>query len=88
MPIFIRARLATQPDSTSLESLATLANGALASENDAKKAHMGVAEIQVNESTNFIGLIEDISGRLQQLETSGAKKKHFSHKPSAENTEH
>ena len=59
----------TQSDSTSLESLSILADRALASKNDAKEAHGGVAEIQVNESTKLIGLIEDISRRLQRLET-------------------
>ena len=54
MLISIRAHSATQPDSTLLESLATLADRALASENDAKEAHVGVAEIQVNESTKLI----------------------------------
>ena len=45
---------------------------------------MGLAEIKVNESTKLIGLIEDISRRLQQLKTSGAKQKHFNNTPSVD----
>ena len=44
--------------------------------------------MKVNESTKLIGLIEDISRRLQRLETSGVKKKHFNNKPSANSREH
>ena len=61
MPAYFRAHLATQPDSTSLEDLVNLADSALASENDAKETQVGVAEIQVNESTKLIGLLEDLS---------------------------
>ena len=57
MPVSIRAHLATQPDSVSLEDLAILADCALASENDAKVSQPGVAEIQVSESAKLIGLI-------------------------------
>ena len=50
MPTSIRAHLATQPDSASLESLAMLADRAVAAENDVDEAKPGVAEIQVSES--------------------------------------
>ena len=46
----MRAHLATQPDSASLESLAVLADRALASKNDVEEIKQGVAEIQVSES--------------------------------------
>ena len=48
MPASIRAHLATTPDSrpTSLESLAVLADWAIASENDAKDNSVGVAEVR------------------------------------------
>ena len=75
------AHLATTLDSTSLESLATLADRALALENDTKDSSVGVAEIQINDSAKIMGIMEDISRRLQQLETAGAKKKHFNNKP-------
>ena len=80
MPVSIRAHLSTQPDSTSLDNLANLADCALASENDAKDTQVGVAEIQVNESTKLIQVLEDLSRRLHKLETSGAKRKHYSHR--------
>ena len=48
MPVSIRAHLATQPDSASLESLAMLVDCALASENDVEELKKGVAEIQVS----------------------------------------
>ena len=50
MPTSIRAHLATQPDSASLESLAMIANRAVAAENDVDEAKPGVAKIQVSES--------------------------------------
>ena len=50
MPASIRAHLATQPDSASLESLAMLADRALASENDVEESKPGVAEIKVSET--------------------------------------
>ena len=62
MPVSIRAHLATQPDSTSLENLANLADCTLASVNESKGTQVGVAEIQVNESTKLIGLLEDLPG--------------------------
>ena len=36
---------------------------------------VGVAEIQLNDSERLIGILEDISRRLKQLETAGAQKK-------------
>ena len=88
MPVSIRAHLATQSDSASLENLADLADRALASENDAKGIQAGVAEIQVSQIAKLIGLLEELSRRLKKLESSSAKKKHYSHKQSAENREH
>ena len=43
MPTSLRANLATQPDSASLESLAMLADCAVAVENDVDEAKLGVA---------------------------------------------
>ena len=80
MPASIRAHLATTPDSTSLESLAVLAERAIASENDAKDNSVGVAEVWVNDSEKLIGIMEDISRRLKKLETSGHQKKHYNNK--------
>ena len=88
MPTSIRARLATQPDSASLESLAVLADCAVASENDVEEAKQGVAEIQISESGKLVGLLEDLSRRLKKLETAtatAAKKKNYRHPRSAEN---
>ena len=53
MPASIRANLATQPDSATLESLAMLADRALASEADIKESKPGVAEIKVDETTKL-----------------------------------
>ena len=75
MPTSIRAHLATQPDSASLESLAMLADRALASENDVDESKPGVAEIQVSETGKLIALLEDLSRRLKKLETETAAKK-------------
>ena len=58
MPASIRAHLATTPDSTSLESLAVLADRAIASENDVKENSVGVAEV---DSEKPIGIMENIS---------------------------
>ena len=80
MPASIRAHSATTPYSTSLESLAVLADRAIASENDAKDNSVGVAEVRVNDSEKFIGIMEDISRRLKELETSGHQKKHYNNK--------
>ena len=54
MPASIRAYLATTPDSTSLESLAILADRAVASELDVKDSSMGVAEVRVNDNKRLI----------------------------------
>ena len=69
MPASIRAHLATQPDSASLESLAMLADQALASENDVDESKPGVAEIKVSKTGKLVGLLEDLSRRLKKLET-------------------
>ena len=75
MPTSIRAHLATQPDSATLESLAMLANRALASETDVEESKPGVAEIKVDETTKLVGLLEDLSKRLKKLETATAADK-------------
>ena len=67
MPTSIRAHLATQPDSATLESLAMLADRALASETDVEESKPGVAEIKVDETTKLVGLLEDLSKRLNKL---------------------
>ena len=66
MPASIRAHLATQPDSASLESLAVLADRA---EQDVEKSKPGVAEIKVDETSKLVGLLEDLSKRIKKLET-------------------
>ena len=60
----IRAYLATQSDSASLESLAVLADRAVASENDVEEAKQGVAEIQISDSGKLVELLEDLSRKL------------------------
>ena len=88
MPTSIRAHLATQPDSASLESLAVLADRALASENDVGEVKQGVAEIQDSESGKLVGLLEDMSRRLKKSETAtatAAKKKNYRRLDTAEN---
>ena len=69
MPASIRAHLATQPDSATLESLAVLAYRALAAEEDVEESKPGVAEIKVEETTKLVGLLEDLSRRIKTLET-------------------
>ena len=69
MPAPIRAHLATQPDSATLESLAVLADRALAAEEDVEESKTGVAEIKVEETTKLVGLLEDLSKRIKRLET-------------------
>ena len=69
MPASIRAHLATQPDSATLESLAVLADRALAAEEDVEESKPGVAEIRVEETTKLVGLLEDLSRRIKKLET-------------------
>ena len=80
MPASIRAHLATTPYSTSLESLAVLADRAIASENDTKDNSVGAAEIRVNDSEKLIGIMEDISKRLKKFETSGHQKPQYNNK--------
>ena len=46
---------------------------------------MGVAKIQLNDSETIIRIMEDISRRLQKLETAGAQKKHFNNKLQTDN---
>ena len=75
MPTSIRTHLATQPDSATLESLAMLADRALASEADVEESKPGVAEIKVDETTKLVGLLEDLSKRLKKLETATAAEK-------------
>ena len=70
-----RAHLATQPDSATLESLAMLADRALASETDVEESKQGVAEIKVDETTKLVGLLENLSKRLKKLETATAAEK-------------
>ena len=70
MPASIRAHLATQPDSATQESLAVLADRALASEADVEESKPGVAEIKVEETTKLVGLLEGLSRRLKKLETA------------------
>ena len=67
MPASIRAHLATQPDSATLESLAVLADQA--AEEDVEESKLGVAEIKVEETTKLVGLLEDLSKRIKRLET-------------------
>ena len=73
MPPSVRAHLATQPDSASLESLVMLADHAVAAEKDVDETKPGVAEINVSESGKLVGLLEDLSRRLKKLETATAK---------------
>ena len=61
--------MATQPDSATLESLAVLADRALAAEEDVEESKPGVAEIKVEETTKLVGLLEDLSRRMKKLET-------------------
>ena len=73
MPPSVRAHLATQPDSASLENLAMLADRAVAAGKDDDEAKPGAAEIHDSESGKLVGLLEDLSRRLKQLETATAK---------------
>ena len=83
MPPSVRAHLATQPDSASLETLAMLADHAVAAEKDVDEAKPGVAEINVSESEKLAGLLEDLSRRLKKLESATAKT--YRHSQSTEN---
>ena len=69
MPASIRAHLATQPDSATLECLAVLADRAMAAEEDVEESKPGVAEIKVEETTKLVDLLEDLSRRIKKLET-------------------
>ena len=69
----VRAHLATQPDSASLENLAMLASHAVAAKKDVDEAKPGFAEINVTESGKLVGLLEDLSRRVKKLETATAK---------------
>ena len=82
MPVSIRAHLATQPNSASLENLAVLTDCALAFENDVEELEQGVAEIHMSESAKLVGMLEDLSRRLKKLETATAtaKKKSYGHR--------
>ena len=75
MPTSIRAHLVTQPDSATLESLAMLADRALASETDVEESKPGVAEINIDETAKLVGLLEELSRRLKKLETATAAEK-------------
>ena len=70
MPASIRAHLATQPNSASMESLAMLADRALSSENDVDESKPGVAEIKVSETGKLVGLLEDLTRRLKKTRDS------------------
>ena len=88
MPPLVRAHLATQPDSASLENLVMLADRAVAAEKDVDEAKPGVAKITVSESGKLVGLLEDLSRRLKKLETATAKatkKKTYGHSHPTEN---
>ena len=71
----IRAHLETQPESATLESLAVVADRALASEADVEESKPEVAEIKVDETTKLVGLLEDLSKRLKKLETATTAEK-------------
>ena len=75
MPTSIRAHLATQPDSATLESLAMLTDRALASEADAEESEPGVAEIKVDETTKLVGLLEDLSKKERNRDCSREEEK-------------
>ena len=66
MPASIRAHLVIQPDSATLESLAVLADQALAAEEDVEESK---PESKVEETTKLVGLLEDLSKRIKRLET-------------------
>ena len=74
--------------STSLESLAILADRAVASELDVKDSSVGVAEVRVNDNERLIGIMEDISRRLKKLENPGTQEKQFNNKQQTDNRSH
>ena len=65
----VRAHLATQPDSTSLENLAMLADRAVAEEKEVDEAKPGVAEINASERGKLVGLLEDLSRRPKKTDS-------------------
>ena len=69
MPASKGTHLMTQPDSATLESLAVLADRALAAEEDVEESKPGVAEIKIEETSKLVGLLEDLSRRIKKLET-------------------
>ena len=75
MPTSIRAHLATQPDSATLESLAMLADRALASETDVEESKPGVAEIGIDKTARLVELLEDLSKRFKKSQTATAAEK-------------
>ena len=81
MPASIRAHLATQADSASLESLAMLADRALASENDVDESKPRVAKIKVSEAGKLVGFLEELSRRLKKLETATSTIHHVQAQP-------
>ena len=88
MPPSVRAHLVIQPDSASLESLAMLADRAVAAEKDIDEAKPGVAEIHVSKSGKLVGLLEDLSRRLTKLETvtlKATQKKTYGRSQATEN---
>ena len=66
MPRSVRAHLATQPDSASLENSVMLTDSAVAAEKDVDEAKPGVAEINVGGGGKLVGLLEDLSRRLKK----------------------
>ena len=83
MPPSVSAHLATQPDSASLESLAMLADCAVAAEKDVDEAKPGVAEIQVSKSGKLVGLLEDLSQKTATAKA--AQKKTYRRSQATEN---
>ena len=87
MSVSITAHLATQPDSTSLESLAALADRSVVSEKDVEEVKHGVAEIKVSESSKLVRLLEDLSCRLKKHDTATTKKKNYGHRQNNDNSD-
>ena len=75
MAASIRAHLATQPDSATLESLAVLADRALAAKEDVEESKPGVAEIKVEKTTKLVGLLEDLSRRIKKTRNRDSERK-------------
>ena len=85
MPASIRAHLATQPDSASLESLAVLADRALAAEQDVEEGKPGVAEIKVDETSKLVGLfikrLETVTISERKRNKGRGRAKNYAHAP-------